>query len=80
VRVVMLFEADPEMPDPERGHPNGALTYEHLSENSDCFVVWREWGEQFEDGYRDHIIGQGIWEHLTDEQINDALAAIEAPA
>lgn len=74
----MLFSEDPEMPDPERGHPDGVQAYEFLPEDTDCFVVWREWGEAFEGGYRSHIISQGIWENLTVEQIDEAIAAIEA--
>jgi hypothetical protein len=76
MKVIMLFAADAEMPDPERGHPEGAQTYELIPENADCFVVWREWGEEFEGGYRDHIIGQGIWENLTGDQVDVVLEGL----
>ena len=80
MHIIMLFGADPEMPDPARGHPDGVQPYELVPEGSDAFVVWREWGDTFEGGFCDHVIGQGIWENLTPEMINAALAVISGEA
>jgi hypothetical protein len=77
MRVIMLFQPDPEEPDPARGHPEGGQHYEFLPEGDDIVVVWREWGEQFQDGKRTHIWGQGVWENLTDEQADWLIGAID---
>lgn len=64
MRVILLFDTDPEMPDPERGHPEGAQTYEYISEDADVFLLWRERGEKFKGGYLDHVFSQGVFENV----------------
>lgn len=68
MRVILLFRADPDLPDPSRGRPDGAQTYESMGENDDVLVLWREWGEAFVGGYRDHIFSQGVFENMTDDE------------
>lgn len=65
MRVIILFSNDVEQPDPERGHPEGGLHYEFIPEDADVFVLWRERGEQFEGGFRDHTFAQGVFENVT---------------
>jgi hypothetical protein len=76
VKVVMLFSVSPDEPDPERGHPEGGLHYELVADGVDCMVVWREWGDQFEGGFLDHFVTQGIWENVTREQIDEIVTAL----
>lgn len=76
MKVIILFDADDEQPDPERGHGQGGQHYELIGDNTDVFVAWREWGEQFEGGYVDHTTMQGVWEHLTQSQVDSVVAVL----
>lgn len=77
MNIAIVFEPDTTTPDPDdpSGEPlqRGAF----VGSGTDAFVVWREWGEQFTDGYRTHVMGTGIWENLTPDQIESALASLE---
>ena len=79
MRVAIVWEPDPDLGlDPLDKAKMPRRLGEFIDSGSDAFVVWREWGEQFDGGYRNHIVGMGIWENLTAEQVDEALAAIEA--
>lgn len=65
MRVILLFSVDPDMPDPERGHPEGVHAYEAIGNDEDVFVLWRQRGPEFEGGYRDHIFAQGVFENVS---------------
>lgn len=72
MKVSIVFDPDPELgPDPLDEHGAERRLGEFLdSDRTDILVVWREIGEQFEDGARTHVIGSGIWENLSQEQID----------
>ncbi len=77
MNIAIVFEPNPELgPDPLDHAQMPRRQGEFIAAGSDAFVVWREWGDDFEGGYRDHVVGMGIWENLTTDQIDDALAAI----
>ena len=74
MQVAIVFEPLPELgPDPRDEAKMPRRLGEFIDDDKDCFVVWREYGEQFEDGWRDHVVGQGIWENLTVDQIDQVL-------
>lgn len=80
MKVAIVFDPDPDLgTDPLDPHAmprsQGMLLD---SDKTDVLIVWREWGEQFEDGYRTHVIPSGIWENVTEEEIDGMLAAIGA--
>ena len=75
MKVAIVFEPDPDLgsdPLDEAAMPRRLGEFLD-SDKQDVFVAWREWGEQFEDGYRTHTVGSGIWENLTVEQIDQVL-------
>lgn len=75
MRVILLFDVDPDMPDPERGHPEGVHTYEYIPRDADVIVLWRERGESFKGGYRDHAFVQGVFENIGRKHINRIIRA-----
>ena len=78
--VAIIYSPDPELgPDPNDEHHQPRSIGQFIGDGSDVFVLWREWGDQYKGGFRNRVVGQGIWEHLTNEQIDRALDAIEAP-
>lgn len=77
MNVAIVFEPDTDTTDPDDPSEQPLRRGEFIGAGSDAFVVWREWGEQFTDGYRTHVVGMGIWENLTPDQIADALDALE---
>ncbi len=80
MKVAIVYEPDPELgPDPldEAKLPRRLGDFID-SEKTDVLVVWREYGERFEDGVRTHIVAAGVWENVTEEQFDEAMAAINA--
>jgi hypothetical protein len=61
---MVIFEGDPEMPDPESGHPEGVIRGEFLPSGTDMLIFYREWGEQFPGGSRTHMLSDGAWSNL----------------
>ncbi len=79
MKVAIVFDGDPETPDPDAGHPEGIVRGEFLPADTDVLIVWREWGEQFEGGSRIHFVGGGSWEHIgmkAAKRIEKALGAL----
>lgn len=77
--MAIVFEPDPDLgadPLDEAGSPRRLGEFLD-SEKTDVLIVYREIGEQFEGGSRTNILSSGIWENLTAEQIDEALAAID---
>lgn len=78
MKVAIVYEPDPDLgPDPldEANKPRRLGEFID-SDKTDVLLMYREYGDEFEDGFRTHILPSGIWENLTSEQIEDALAAI----
>lgn len=73
MKVMIVFDGDPETPDPEAGHPEGIVRGEFLPAGMDVLIFYREWGDQFEGGSRTHMLGGGSWENLSVEQIREVL-------
>lgn len=81
MKVAIVFEPDPDLgPDPlDTTAKKDRRIGEFLdSDDVDVLVIWREVGDEFEGGFRTHVAGAGIWEHLTGEQIEEALGAINS--
>lgn len=78
MKVAIVYEPDPDLGfDPLDEAKTPRRLGEWIdSEKTDVLLMYREYGDQFEDGYRTHIVPSGVWENLTAEQIEDALAAI----
>lgn len=78
MRVAIVFEPDPDLgPDPNDDARKPRRIGEFLDVDRDVIVIYREWGDEFDGGFRDHLFGQGIWENLTVEQFADMLAVAE---
>jgi hypothetical protein len=78
VNIAIVYEPLPDLgPDPMDEAKMPRRLGDFISSGMDAFVVWREYGDQFEGGWRDHIVGQGIWENLTTEQIEQALGWLQ---
>lgn len=75
VKVSIVFEPDPDLgPDPEDEAQSPRRLGEFIdSDKTDVLLMWREYGEQFEDGNRTHIISTGVWENITADQMDDIL-------
>lgn len=79
MNIAIVFDPDPGLgPDPLDHAEAPRSVGQFIPSGSDAFVVWREWGDAFQGGYRDHVVGMGIWENLTSQQVGAALAAIES--
>jgi hypothetical protein len=77
VNIAIVFTPDPALgPDPNDAAANPRSLGHLIDEHTDALVIWREWGGGFEGGYRDHVVSQGIWEHLTSNQVIGALDAV----
>lgn len=78
MKVAIVFEPDLDLgTDPLDEHNTPRRLGEFLdSDRMDVLVAWREWGDQFEDGFRTHFVGSGIWENLTEEQYDDLLGLL----
>lgn len=63
-------------PDPKDSAQMPRRLGELIPDGSDFVLIWREWGEQFEDGKRTHVLSSGAWENITRDQITGALASI----
>lgn len=78
MKVAIVFEPDPDLgPDPfdEAGQPRRLGEFLD-SDRTDILLIYREIGEQFEGGSRTHVIASGVWENLSEEQVDQALAWI----
>ena len=77
MRVALVFDPDPSLgSDPLDEAEQPRRLGEFIDSDQDALLVWREYGEAFEDGYRTHVIGQGIWESVTLDQMERALTVI----
>lgn len=77
MKVAIVFDPLPDIgPDPNDEHQSPRRLGEFVGDNSDCLVIYREWGDQFEDGYRTHILAQGIYENIPDDQWEAVLAEL----
>lgn len=47
------------------------------SKSDDFVVVWREWGDEHPNGYRTHVLAQGIYEGVTFRDVDNALIHLE---
>lgn len=74
MKVLILFEPDETCVDPKDGALVGRKHYEMVQPSQDAIVMWREYGDAFEGGYRTHIVGNGVFENVT---IDNGLAALE---
>lgn len=69
MRVAVVFDPDPSLgPDPLDEAKQPRRIGEFIGPDQDALLVWREYGDAFEDGCRTHVIGQGIWENVTQEE------------
>jgi len=81
VIVTIVYDVDPDLgPDPNDPHAQSRRIGEVIGDGADCFVVWRQWGDEYEGGFRDRVVGQGVWENLTEEQVDAAIAVIVGEA
>lgn len=81
MRLMVVFDADPDLgPDPLDDAKQPRKLWEFIDHHNDCLLIWREWGEQFEGGYRDHVVSQGIWENITDQQRDQIIGWLEPSA
>lgn len=79
MRVAIVFDPDPSLGfDPLDSLEKPRRLGELLDDKADVLVAWREYDDALEDGYRTHVIGQGIWENVTLEQLDAAFAAFAA--
>jgi hypothetical protein len=78
VKVAVVFEPDPELgPDPLDDAETPRRLGEFLdSERVDILLIWREYGNQFDDGFRTHIVPSGVWENVTSDQVDDVIARL----
>jgi hypothetical protein len=78
MKVAVVFEPDPDLgSDPLDEAKQPRRLGEFLdSDRVDVLLIYREVGEQFEGGSRTNILSSGIWENLTVEQIDQALAPL----
>lgn len=81
MKVAIVFEPDPDLgPDPL----DEAKTPRRLgdfidSEKTDVLLMYRQYSDELEDGYRTVILSSGVWENIDEDAIEDALAAINSP-
>lgn len=77
MKVAVVFEPDPELgPDPKDGAdpPDWRSQGVFLDgDHDDILLLWRRYGEQYDDGLRTEVVSSGIWENVTLEQIRDAV-------
>jgi hypothetical protein len=78
MKVAVVFEPDPDLgSDPLDEAKQPRRLGEFLdSEKVDVLLIYRDVGEQFDGGFRTHILSSGIWENLTRQQISEALAPL----
>ena len=79
MKMSIVFE-----PDPDLGHDplDSAEEPRRLgifidSDKEDVILIHRRYGDQFEGGNRTDIYSSGIWENVTLDQMEDAIAHIE---
>lgn len=80
MKVAIVYEPDLELgPDPldEAKEPRRLGDFID-SEKTDVLVVWREFGDQFEDGSRTHLVPGGSWENLTEGQLDQVVQWLNA--
>lgn len=78
MKVSIIYEPDPDLgPDPldEAAQPRSLGEFID-DEKVDVLVIWREYGDQFEDGSRTHVIPGGAWEHVTEDQVDALLDSL----
>jgi len=77
--VAIVYEPDPDLgPDPLDEAKQPRRLGELLDmDRQDVLVVWREYGDQFVDGVRTHIVSSGSWENITDEQRDQIIAWLD---
>jgi hypothetical protein len=80
VKLAVVFEPDPDLGyDPlDKAKQPRRLGLFLDSATTDVLLVYREYGEAFEDGYRTHIFSSGIWENVDLERFEAAIGHIEA--
>jgi hypothetical protein len=80
VKVAVVFEPDADLgPDPgdHADPPDERRIGLFLDgDHDDVLLLWRRYGEQYVDGFRTEVVSSGIWEHVTLDQIRDAIGHI----
>ena len=73
--VTVVYAPQPELgPDPlDTTAQTSRRLGDVITEHEDMLLVWREWGEQFTDGSRTHVVSTGSWANITHDQIVDTL-------
>lgn len=73
----MIFDPDPSLGfDPDDAAKAPRRLGDFLDSDSDVFLVYRQYSDAFEDGYRDVVLSQGIWENVTVEQVDAVLVLL----
>ena len=77
MKVAVVFEPDPDLgtdplddADPPDQRSQGLFLD---TDKLDVLLIYRTYGEQYDDGYRTHIFASGIWENVTIDQMSDAI-------
>ena len=79
MKVSLVFAPDPDLghdPMDEAKEPRSLGVFID-SDKEDVLLVHRRYGDQFEDGIRTDIYSSGVWESVTIEQMEAAIAHIE---
>jgi hypothetical protein len=76
MKIAIVFEPDASLGvDPLDPHESPRRQGVFLdSDKLDILLVWREMGEQFEDGSLTHVVSSGVWENITDQQRDQVIA------
>lgn len=78
MRVILLFEEDPECVNEFNDHRELRTHYNEVPRNADCLVVWQTYhGDPDGDGHQAwEVIGTGRFEEVTPKQIRKAVKAM----
>lgn len=59
-------------------HYEGSGLTDYINtKTEDTLLIWREWGEDFQNGARIHIVAAGAWENLPDEFLHELANRLE---
>lgn len=79
MKVSLVFDPDPTLgSDPNDPHHRPYRLGEFFdSDKVEMLLVVRQYGDEFDGGMETQIWSSGIWENVSIDQVEDALATIE---